>query len=70
MKQLEVVEILVLQLGVELDPLERDGAGEEHVHELAVRGPCPKFFHLSYTGQKRTEIKLRKSVHSTISTGS
>ena len=29
----------MLQLGVELDLLEVDGAGEEHVHELTVGRP-------------------------------
>ena len=38
LQHFEVVDVLVLQLGVELDLLEHHGAGEEHVHELAVDG--------------------------------
>lgn len=40
LEQLEVVKVLVLQLGLELDLFKTDAAGEEKVHELAVGSSC------------------------------
>ena len=43
----------MLQLGVELDLLEVDGAGEEHVHELTVDGAGAELLDLDVPGLKR-----------------
>ena len=40
----------MLQLGVELDLLERHGAGEEHVHELTIDGASAKLLNLGVLG--------------------
>ena len=40
----------MLQLGVELDLLEHHGAGEEHVHELAVDGARAQLLDLGVLG--------------------
>lgn len=40
LEQLEVVEILVLQLGLKLDLFKTDAAGEKKIHELAVGSSC------------------------------
>lgn len=40
LQQLEVVKVLVLQLGLKLDLFKTDAAGEKQIHELAVGGSC------------------------------
>lgn len=40
LENFEVVYIFVLQLGLELDLLQQDATGKQHVHELAVGRPC------------------------------
>lgn len=40
LEQLEVVKVLVLQLGLKLDLFKTDAAGEEKIHELAVGSSC------------------------------
>ena len=50
LQHFEVVDVLVLQLGVELDLLEHHGAGKQHVHELAVDGPGAELLDLDVSG--------------------
>ena len=50
LQHFEVVDVLVLQLGVELDLLEHHGAGEQHVHELAVDGARAQLLDLGVLG--------------------
>ena len=50
LQHFEVVDILVLQLGVELDLLEHHGPGEQHVHELAVDGAGAELLDLGVLG--------------------
>lgn len=50
LQHFEVVDILVLQLGVELDLLEHHRAGEQHVHELAVDGAGAELLDLGVLG--------------------
>ena len=50
LQHFEVVDVLVLELGVELDLLEHHGAGEEHVHELAVDGSSAQLLDLGVLG--------------------
>ena len=38
LENLEVLDVLVLQVGLELDLFEEHRPGKEHVHELAVGG--------------------------------
>lgn len=40
LQDLEVFDVVVVVLGVKLDLLHGHAAGEEHVHELAVRRTC------------------------------
>lgn len=40
LEQLEVVKVLVLQLGLKLDLFKTDAAGEQKIHELAVGSSC------------------------------
>lgn len=40
LEQLEVVKVLVLQLGLKLDLFKTDAAGEQEIHELAVGSSC------------------------------
>ena len=42
LKELEVLDVLVFEIGLELDFLQGDRTGKEHVHELAVCGTCEK----------------------------
>lgn len=38
LENLEILDVLVLQIGLEFHLLEDDRSGKEHVHELAVSG--------------------------------
>ena len=46
LQHFEVVDVLMLQLGVELDLLEHHRAREEHVHELTVDGASAELLDL------------------------
>ena len=48
--QLEVVDVLVLEVGLELHLPQGDGAGEEDVHELTVSSPSAQVFYLGQLG--------------------
>ena len=50
LQHFEVVDILVLQLGVELDLLEHHRPGEQHVHELAIDSAGAELLDLGVLG--------------------
>ena len=48
--QLEVLDVLVLQVGLELHFSQRDRAGEENVQQLADGRPSAEMFYLRQLG--------------------
>lgn len=40
LQEFEVVDVFMLQLGLEFHLLKTDAAGKQHVHELTVRCSC------------------------------
>lgn len=40
LQEFEVVDVFMLQFGLELDLLKTDAARKQHVHELTVRRSC------------------------------
>ena len=56
LEMLEVLEEIVLGLGIELDLLDGDGSREEQVHELAVRGSRAEILDFQV-------VQLQRGVH-------
>ena len=42
LENFEVLDVLVLQFGIELDLLQGHRSGKQHVHELAVAATCER----------------------------